>query len=57
MVELPGLRQYADTQGREYTDGIIPEGIFADGQTITAPQRKYSRPLVDKLTRRCMTRA
>jgi iron complex outermembrane receptor protein len=29
--------QYGDTNGRTYTDGIIPEGVFADGQKVTAP--------------------
>lgn len=29
--------QYSDTNGRTYTDGVIPEGVFADGQMVTAP--------------------
>jgi len=29
--------KYGDTNGRTYTDGIIPEGVFADGQMVTAP--------------------
>ena len=29
--------QYADTQGQQYTDGIIPEGVFQPGQMVTAP--------------------
>ncbi len=29
--------QYEDTQGRVYHDGMIPEGVFADGQEVTAP--------------------
>ena len=28
---------YDDFAGSQFTDGIIPEGIFADGQTITGP--------------------
>jgi len=28
--------QYADTQGRTYSDGMIPDGIFEEGQTVTA---------------------
>lgn len=29
--------KFGDTNGRTYTDGIIPEGVFADGQMVTAP--------------------
>ncbi|MGO4913763.1 SusC/RagA family TonB-linked outer membrane protein [Leeuwenhoekiella sp. W20_SRS_FM14] len=29
--------QYSDIEGRTYSDGIIPEGIFQEGQMITAP--------------------
>ncbi|MBI9063766.1 MAG: SusC/RagA family TonB-linked outer membrane protein [Marinilabiliaceae bacterium] len=29
--------QYADTKGRVYHDGIIPEGVFKEGQEVTAP--------------------
>lgn len=29
--------KFSDTNGRTYTDGIIPEGVFADGQKVTAP--------------------
>lgn len=29
--------QYADTQGQTFSDGIIPDGIFADGTTVTTP--------------------
>ncbi|MFC4097295.1 SusC/RagA family TonB-linked outer membrane protein [Euzebyella saccharophila] len=29
--------QYGDTQGDTYNDGIIPDGVFADGQEVTAP--------------------
>ena len=29
--------EYADTQGKTFTDGIVPEGIFPEGQTVTAP--------------------
>jgi iron complex outermembrane receptor protein len=29
--------QYDDTQGRTYEDGVIPDGVFAEGQTVTAP--------------------
>lgn len=28
---------YSDIQGRTYVDGVIPEGVFAEGQTVTAP--------------------
>lgn len=28
---------FSDTNGRTYTDGVIPEGVFADGQMVTAP--------------------
>ncbi|MGM0376124.1 MAG: SusC/RagA family TonB-linked outer membrane protein, partial [Bacteroidota bacterium] len=28
---------YESTEGRTYDDGIIPEGVFDDGQTVTAP--------------------
>ena len=29
--------QYPDTQGRTYDDGVIPEGVFADGTEIQGP--------------------
>lgn len=29
--------QYSDSQGQQFSDGIIPEGVFAEGQTVTAP--------------------
>ena len=29
--------QYADIANRTYSDGIIPEGIFQEGQTVTTP--------------------
>src|SRR5690606_7061518 len=29
--------QYTDTQGQTFSDGIIPEGIFPDGTTVTTP--------------------
>ena len=29
--------KYADSNGQEYDDGVIPEGVFADGTTITTP--------------------
>ncbi len=29
--------EFSDTQGRTYTDGVIPDGVFADGQMVTAP--------------------
>ncbi len=29
--------QYADSNGNEYTDGVIPEGVFKDGQMVTGP--------------------
>ena len=29
--------EFADISGRTYSDGIIPEGIFQEGQMITAP--------------------
>ena len=29
--------QYNDTEGRSYSDGIIPDGVFADGQIVTSP--------------------
>ena len=28
---------YGDTQGQTFEDGMIPDGVFAQGQTITAP--------------------
>ncbi len=28
---------YADSKGQQFVDGIIPDGVFADGQTLTAP--------------------
>ena len=28
---------YADIQGQQFTDGIIPYGVFDDGQMVTAP--------------------
>lgn len=29
--------QYADTQGQQFSDGVIPEGVFKPGQTVTTP--------------------
>ncbi len=29
--------QYGNTAGQTFSDGMIPEGIFADGQTVTTP--------------------
>ncbi|MCQ0110462.1 SusC/RagA family TonB-linked outer membrane protein [Zhouia amylolytica] len=29
--------QYSDTQGQQFSDGVIPDGVFAEGQTVTAP--------------------
>ncbi|MFO8002338.1 MAG: SusC/RagA family TonB-linked outer membrane protein [Marinilabilia sp.] len=29
--------EYGDTQGRTYNDGVIPDGVFEEGQTVTAP--------------------
>jgi iron complex outermembrane receptor protein len=29
--------EYADTQGQTFYDGVIPDGVFADGQTVVAP--------------------
>jgi iron complex outermembrane receptor protein len=29
--------QYEDTKGQVFTDGLIPEGVFAEGQTVVAP--------------------
>ncbi len=29
--------QYEDTQGQVFTDGMIPEGVFAEDQMVTAP--------------------
>ena len=29
--------QYSDTQGREYDDGVIPDGVFAEGTTVPTP--------------------
>ncbi|MEZ5104830.1 MAG: SusC/RagA family TonB-linked outer membrane protein [Draconibacterium sp.] len=34
---LTWTSQYGDTSGRTYTDGVIPEGVFAVGQMVTAP--------------------
>lgn len=34
---LTWTSQYSDTEGRTYNDGVIPEGVFADGTTITTP--------------------
>lgn len=28
---------YPDTQGQQFSDGIIPEGVFQPGQTVTTP--------------------
>ncbi|MCW9707914.1 SusC/RagA family TonB-linked outer membrane protein [Fodinibius salsisoli] len=30
--------EYSDTQGRTYDDGVIPEGVFAEGTVVTTPQ-------------------
>ncbi|MBC9796843.1 SusC/RagA family TonB-linked outer membrane protein [Sinomicrobium sp. FJxs] len=29
--------QYSDSQGQQFNDGVIPNGVFAEGQTVTAP--------------------
>ncbi|PRZ01615.1 iron complex outermembrane receptor protein [Marinilabilia salmonicolor] len=29
--------EYSDTEGRTYSDGVIPDGVFQEGQTVTAP--------------------
>jgi iron complex outermembrane receptor protein len=29
--------QYADSKGQSYQDGVIPDGVFAAGQKVTAP--------------------
>jgi iron complex outermembrane recepter protein len=29
--------KYADSNGQTFTDGVIPEGVFAIGQMVTAP--------------------
>ncbi|MDA3834754.1 MAG: TonB-dependent receptor, partial [Spirochaetales bacterium] len=29
--------EYNDTEGRTYNDGVIPDGVFQEGQTVTAP--------------------
>ncbi|WP_236980802.1 SusC/RagA family TonB-linked outer membrane protein [Membranihabitans maritimus] len=29
--------EYEDTKGRTYHDGMIPDGVFAEGQKVTAP--------------------
>ncbi|MBL7968799.1 MAG: SusC/RagA family TonB-linked outer membrane protein [Prolixibacteraceae bacterium] len=29
--------QYADSKGQTYQDGVIPDGVFAAGQKVTAP--------------------
>lgn len=29
--------QFADTQGETYVDGVIPDGVFADGQEVVTP--------------------
>ncbi len=29
--------QYSDIQGRTYNDGLIPDGVFAENQTVTTP--------------------
>lgn len=34
---LTWTSQYDDIQGRTYEDGVIPEGVFAEGQKVTAP--------------------
>lgn len=34
---IPWTSGYDDTQGQRFVDGIIPDGIFADGQQVTAP--------------------
>ena len=28
---------YADVQGTQFSDGVIPDGVFAEGQMVTAP--------------------
>ncbi|WP_240643166.1 SusC/RagA family TonB-linked outer membrane protein [Sinomicrobium pectinilyticum] len=34
---LSWTSQYGDTQGQQFNDGVIPEGVFAPGQMVTAP--------------------
>lgn len=34
---LPWTSEYTDTQGQQFGDGIIPDGVFADDQEVTAP--------------------
>lgn len=29
--------QYADSKGQTYVDGVVPDGVFAAGQKVTAP--------------------
>jgi len=34
---IPWTTGYADSKGQQFVDGIIPEGVFAAGQKVTAP--------------------
>ncbi len=34
---LTWTSQYNDTQGQQFSDGIIPNGVFAEGQKVVAP--------------------
>lgn len=33
--------QYADSKGQTFHDGVIPEGVFGDGQKVLAPNGEY----------------
>jgi iron complex outermembrane receptor protein len=34
---IPWTTGYADSKGQQFVDGIIPDGVFAAGQKVTAP--------------------
>lgn len=34
---LEWTTQYADSKGQKFQDGVIPDGVFATGQKVTAP--------------------
>jgi len=34
---LPWTTNYADSKGQSFVDGVIPDGVFAAGQKVTAP--------------------
>ena len=34
---IPWTTGYSDSKGQQFVDGIIPDGVFATGQKVTAP--------------------